>query len=270
MARSEGRDSRLLRMGNSSRTEKSFYVQVLALRIIIVAALMFYNSQLFLLVYQFWYMQHDINISSVDKRKLTFEHQQTSFLSVAGEPRKLPRVLAIVFPQYHSDALNDNLWGEGFTDWDNLRLSPEKNRLGFEIPRPTELGYYNLRNSTTRKTLGELASAYGIDGFVFHHYWFYDPSHPGPNLHAPLMDMLEDGYPNIDFCLHCRYTIPKYWRECTLSDLTIIFLHFIVMQGVIAVGPTHGSEKLSIGKALEMATTSFKNSSFPMIQTLPL
>lgn len=116
--------------------------------------------------------------------------------------RHLPRVLAIVFPQFHQDPINDKLWGEGFTDWESLRAAPRKNRLGFDIPRPAELGYYDLTNTSVRRRQGELAREYGIDGFMFHHYWFYDSSHPGPNLHAPLIKMLKDGHPDLPFCLH--------------------------------------------------------------------
>ena len=138
---------------------------------------------------------------------------------IMGSDKKLPRVLAIVFPQFHPDPLNDKLWGKGFTDWDNLRAAPTKNRLGFEIPRPTELGYYDLRNSTVRRIQGELAKQYGIDGFVYHHYWFYDPSHPGPNLHAPLVEMLKDGYPDIPFCLHwCDSKWVDTWHGKTNSS----------------------------------------------------
>ncbi|KAI2511033.1 Glycosyltransferase WbsX [Fragilaria crotonensis] len=118
-------------------------------------------------------------------------------------PLTLPKVLALYFPQFHQDPLNDRLWGEGFTDWNSLRDAPEKNRLGHDIIRPTStFGYYDLRNVTIRKMQGELARDYGVDGFVYHHYWFYDERYPGPTLHAPLTDMLQDGHPNLPFCLH--------------------------------------------------------------------
>jgi len=98
--------------------------------------------------------------------------------------------------------INDRLWGEGFTDWDSLKKSPDKNRLGFGIPRPTELGYYDYTDTEPRQKQGELAKLYDLDGFVFHHYWFYDSEHPGPNLHKPLDAMLKDGHPNVPFALH--------------------------------------------------------------------
>ncbi|KAL3937981.1 MAG: hypothetical protein SGBAC_007021 [Bacillariaceae sp.] len=114
----------------------------------------------------------------------------------------LPRVLVLVFPQYHKDELNDKFWGEGFTDWDNLKKAPLQNRNGDRIPRPTELGYYDLTETEPRQKQGALAKEYGIDGFVYHHYWFYDEDHPGPNLHKPLVNMLADGHPDVPFALH--------------------------------------------------------------------
>lgn len=115
----------------------------------------------------------------------------------------MPHLWVIYFPQYHPDPLNDKNWGDNFTDWVSLRKSPEKNRLGYDIPRPvsedTGLGYYDLRDVRPRREQGRLAKRYGVDGFVYHHYWFYDPTHPGPNLAAPLLNMLQDGHPDVPF-----------------------------------------------------------------------
>lgn len=125
-------------------------------------------------------------------------------------PIILPKILVLYFPQFHQDPLNDRLWGTGFTDWDSLREAPNFNRQGHAILRPTAtpFGYYDLTNSTIRKLQGELARTYGVDGFVYHHYWFYDDLHPGPSLHAPLMGMLHDGYPDIPFSLNW---VPVNW-----------------------------------------------------------
>ena len=99
--------------------------------------------------------------------------------------------------------MNDRLWGESYTDWDSLREAPERNREGNLILGPTStFGYYDLRNTTIRKMQATLAKGYGVDGFVYHHDWLYDVKHPGPSLHAPITDMLQDGEPNFSFCLH--------------------------------------------------------------------
>jgi hypothetical protein len=143
----------------------------------------------------------------------------------------LPRILAFVFPQFHRDALNDHLWGENFTDWDNLRKAPFKNRLGYPIPRPTELGYYDYTQVQPRKKQGELALEYGIDGFVYHHYWFYDENHPGPNLHLPLLEMLRDGHPNVPFALHwCAAKWVNTWNGPRVMRSDFVFREKGVLQ----------------------------------------
>lgn len=134
------------------------------------------------------------------------EFRSTNAMTRASQKNnndKLPRIMAIYFPQYHRDPLNDKNWGDNFTDWVSLKGSPKINRAGFAIPRPTELGYYDLTQVHTRRRQGELAKEHGIDGFIYHTYWFYDKTHPGPNLAAPLMKMLEeDGHPDLPFFLN--------------------------------------------------------------------
>eukprot|EP00979_Chaetoceros_neogracilis_P014758 scaffold4853_cov262-Chaetoceros_neogracile.AAC.5 len=135
-------------------------------------------------------------------QQLAQDGNEPLFASMEDSQNFLPRVLALVFPQFHEDSLNNYLWGKGFTDWDNLRKSPLKNRLGFDIPRPAELGFYDYTKVEPRQMQEKLAKEYGIDGFVYHHYWFYDETHPGANLYQPLMNMLTDGHPDVPFALH--------------------------------------------------------------------
>ena len=124
------------------------------------------------------------------------------------------KVYALYFPQFHSDKLNNDLWGEGFTDWDNLRAAPKLNRLGQTLPYPTELGYYNLMDYDVRKKQATLAKEYGVDGFIYHHYYFY---HEGQG--ASLADTVEklldsnDGEPNLPFAFNwAKATWETTWQ----------------------------------------------------------
>ena len=153
----------------------------------------------------FWFLTN-LQLLSLHSQNLALGqgNQQRTNTNSAATLLSLPRILALYFPQFHPDPINDRLWGVNFTDWDSLRRAPKTNRLGYQIPRPTELGYYDLSDtaSDVRRKQGELAREYGIDAFAYHHYWFYDEEHPGPNLETPLELMLKDGEPDLPFCLH--------------------------------------------------------------------
>lgn len=123
-----------------------------------------------------------------------------SLLSTSTSP--LVPVYAFYFPQFHNDALNNKIWGENYTDWVALRAAPKLNRLKRTVLRPTDLGYYDLAQTDIRRVQGELARKYGIDGFIYHHYWFFEPGFPGPTMALPLLNMLRDGEPNVPFALN--------------------------------------------------------------------
>jgi hypothetical protein len=120
--------------------------------------------------------------------------------STSDSSTDISKVYAVYFPQYHVDATNDRLWGENFTDWVRLKnVMSSSNRLNKTIPTPTdELGYYDLMNVTVRQRHGELAKEYGVDGFLYYHYWF-GIAGSDPVLARSLQQMLVDGEPNIPF-----------------------------------------------------------------------
>jgi len=109
-----------------------------------------------------------------------------------------PKVISFYFPQYHQSDLNDILWGKGFTDWSNLKKAqPKFKNQKFLTPHP-ELGYYDLMNKKTRAHQARLAKEAGVYGFCYHHYWFNGRR----ALYKPLEKMLEDGEPDLPFCLN--------------------------------------------------------------------
>jgi hypothetical protein len=86
------------------------------------------------------------------------------------------RCLAFYLPQYHRIPENDKFWGEGFTEWDNVKNAHPlyKNHKQPRIPDKF-LGYYDLGDCTgddVQKKQIELAKKYGLSGFCYYFYWF--------------------------------------------------------------------------------------------------
>ena len=62
----------------------------------------------------------------------------------------------------------------------------------------SDLGFYDLRVEETRIAQAELAREYGIDGFIYWHYWFGNGKQL---LERPFNEMLKTGKPDFPFCL---------------------------------------------------------------------
>ena len=88
-------------------------------------------------------------------------------------PLTRPNIYAFYLPQYHQCPENDEFWGEGFTDWVNVK----KAKPLFEGHRQPilpseEVGFYDLKDPEVLRKQAKMAKDHGIDGFVFHYYWF--------------------------------------------------------------------------------------------------
>jgi lipopolysaccharide biosynthesis protein len=105
--------------------------------------------------------------------------------------------IAIVLPQFHPIAENNEWWGDGFTEWTNVVKGTPRFRGHYQPHLPRDLGYYDMRLSETRHAQAEMAQRHGVHGFCYYHYWFNGRR----ILERPVDGLIRDRSPDFPFML---------------------------------------------------------------------
>ena len=161
------------------------------------------------------------------------------------------KLFCFYFPQFYSIPANDKYWGEGFTDWDNVKsCSPQF--PGHRQPRIPLDGYYDQSSPAVIKNQARLAGEYGVDGFAFYHYWFDGELVLG----KPVENFLNDTSIKLKFCFTwANETWSKRWVG---EDTTIIYQQ------------NHGDDKAEWKKHFEYLVNFFKDSRYETVNGKPI
>ena len=107
------------------------------------------------------------------------------------------KLISFYLPQFHPIPENDEFWGEGFTEWVNVKKAVPLYKNHEQPVVPLHENYYDLRDIEVMKWQTDIAKKFGIYGFCFYHYWIEGRK----LLEKPVENYLEHKEIDFPYCL---------------------------------------------------------------------
>ncbi|MDD3139586.1 MAG: glycoside hydrolase family 99-like domain-containing protein [Lachnospiraceae bacterium] len=107
------------------------------------------------------------------------------------------KIISLYLPQFHEIPENNEWWGEGFTEWANVKSASPLFDGHVQPKVPLNKNYYNLLDDEVKIWQAEMAKRYGVYGFCYYHYWFSGKL----LLEKPMEQMLKNPKIDLPFCI---------------------------------------------------------------------
>lgn len=107
------------------------------------------------------------------------------------------KIIPFYLPQFHEIPENNEFWGEGFTEWTNVRNAVPQYDGHKQPVVPLNKNYYDLTDINVMKWQAELAKKYGVYGFCIYHYWIEGRK----LLERPLENLLKHPEVDMKYCI---------------------------------------------------------------------
>lgn len=82
------------------------------------------------------------------------------------------KIFSFFLPQFHEIPENNEWWGEGFTEWTNVKKAEPLYKGHIQPKHPLNDNYYNLLDKKTVEWQTDLMHQYHVDGLIYYHYYF--------------------------------------------------------------------------------------------------
>lgn len=129
------------------------------------------------------------------------------------------KIITFYLPQFHNIPENDEWWGDGFTEWVNVKKATQL-FPGHRQPRiPLNHNYYNLLDDDVKIWQAKIAKEHGIYGFCYYHYWFNGKL----LLEKPAEQMLKNKDVDIPFCFSWAN---EPWTKAWVNQKEVLISQF--------------------------------------------
>ena len=129
------------------------------------------------------------------------------------------KILAIYLPQFHTIPENNEWWGEGFTEWTNVKRGHPFYWGHYQPREPLNDDYYDLSNLSVLENHTRLAKKAGIYGFCFYHYYFKGKK----LLEKPIEEYRDNSKEQFPYCLiWANQSWTRTWYRAKLGDKILI------------------------------------------------
>ena len=110
------------------------------------------------------------------------------------------KILALYLPQFHAIQENDEWWGKGYTEWQEVKKAKKLYDTHMQPRVPLNNNYYDLSDESaeTWKWQASLVNEYGIYGLCIYHYWF---SSRNMLLEKPMEILLQHKEISLRYCI---------------------------------------------------------------------
>lgn len=107
------------------------------------------------------------------------------------------KIIPFYLPQFHEIPENNEFWGEGFTEWTNVKNAKPQFEGHMQPNYPYNNNFYNLLDIDIMKWQAELAKKYGVYGMCIYHYWIEGRK----LLEKPLENLLAHKEVDMKYCI---------------------------------------------------------------------